>query len=47
MPGARLTIDEVPQSRGALVLATHDPEVAERCDAVLDLSQPATAPSQA
>jgi predicted ABC-type transport system involved in lysophospholipase L1 biosynthesis ATPase subunit len=22
---------------GALVLATHDPEVAERCDRVLDL----------
>jgi putative ABC transport system ATP-binding protein len=23
---------------GALVLATHDPEVADRCDRVLDLS---------
>ena len=32
---------EVAESGGALVLATHDPEVAERCDQVLDLSQPA------
>jgi putative ABC transport system ATP-binding protein len=30
---------EVAESGGALVLATHDPEVAERCDQVLDLSQ--------
>jgi ABC-type dipeptide/oligopeptide/nickel transport system ATPase subunit len=33
---------EVAESGGALVLATHDPEVAERCDQVLDLTQPAT-----
>ena len=38
---------EVPRSGGALVLATHDPEVSERCDAALDLSQRATARSQA
>jgi heme ABC exporter ATP-binding subunit CcmA len=30
---------EVAESGGALVLATHDPEVADRCDQVLDLSQ--------
>lgn len=35
---------EVAESGGALVLATHDPEVAERCDQVLDLSQPAISP---
>ena len=29
---------------GALVLATHDPEVAQRCDRVLDLSQQRTGP---
>jgi putative ABC transport system ATP-binding protein len=28
---------EVPARGGALVLATHDPEVAERCDRILDL----------
>lgn len=28
---------DVPASGGALILATHDPEVAERCDRVLDL----------
>jgi putative ABC transport system ATP-binding protein len=33
---------EVADSGGALVLATHDPEVAERCDQVLDLTQSAT-----
>ena len=38
---------EVAESGGALVLATHDPEVAERCDQVLDLSQPATSPRSA
>jgi putative ABC transport system ATP-binding protein len=48
-PGARaLTLTrlfEVASGDGALVLATHDPEVAERCDRVLDLGragQPAT-----
>jgi putative ABC transport system ATP-binding protein len=35
---------EVPDGGGVLVLATHDPEVAERCDQVLDLSQPAASP---
>jgi putative ABC transport system ATP-binding protein len=30
---------EVAANGGALVLATHDPEVAERCDRVLDLGQ--------
>jgi putative ABC transport system ATP-binding protein len=29
---------EVAEGGGALVLATHDPEVAERCDRVIDLS---------
>jgi putative ABC transport system ATP-binding protein len=29
---------EVPEGGGALILATHDPEVAERCDRILDLS---------
>jgi predicted ABC-type transport system involved in lysophospholipase L1 biosynthesis ATPase subunit len=38
---------EIPASGGALVLATHDPEVAERCDQVLDLSQPAVASGRA
>jgi ABC-type lipoprotein export system ATPase subunit len=38
---------EIPESGGALVLATHDPEVAERCDQVLDLSQPADLPGRA
>jgi putative ABC transport system ATP-binding protein len=38
---------EIPESGGALVLATHDPEVAERCDQVLDLSQPADVPGRA
>lgn len=41
---------EVATGGGALVLATHDPEVAERCDRVLDLGragQPATAQSAA
>lgn len=28
---------EVPARGGALILATHDPEVAERCDRILDL----------
>ncbi len=28
---------DVPAGGGALVLATHDPEVAERCDRILDL----------
>jgi putative ABC transport system ATP-binding protein len=37
---------EVAESGGALVLATHDPEVAERCDQVLDLSQRADADEQ-
>jgi putative ABC transport system ATP-binding protein len=37
---------EIPESGGALVLATHDPEVAERCDQVLDLSQPADLPGR-
>jgi putative ABC transport system ATP-binding protein len=32
---------EVPQADGVLVIATHDPEVAERCQQVLDLSQQA------
>jgi putative ABC transport system ATP-binding protein len=32
---------EVPAAGGVLVLATHDPEVAERCHQVLDLSQQA------
>jgi putative ABC transport system ATP-binding protein len=31
-------IFDVPESGGSLVLATHDPEVAERCGRVLDLS---------
>jgi putative ABC transport system ATP-binding protein len=31
-------IFDVPDSGGSLVLATHDPEVAERCGQVLDLS---------
>jgi putative ABC transport system ATP-binding protein len=35
---ALATMFEVPASGGALVLATHDPEVADRCDRVLDLS---------
>jgi putative ABC transport system ATP-binding protein len=34
-------IFDVPARGGALVLATHDPEVAERCDRALDLRQPA------
>lgn len=41
---------EVATGGGALVLATHDPEVAERCDRVLDLGragQPATGQSAA
>jgi predicted ABC-type transport system involved in lysophospholipase L1 biosynthesis ATPase subunit len=29
---------------GSLVLATHDPEVAQRCDRILDLRQLRTAP---
>ncbi len=29
---------EVPEGGGGLILATHDPEVAERCDRMLDLS---------
>ncbi|HTX82887.1 MAG TPA: heme ABC exporter ATP-binding protein CcmA [Streptosporangiaceae bacterium] len=37
---------EVAESGGALVLATHDPEVAERCDQVLDLSQRSDADEQ-
>lgn len=31
---------DVAAGGGALVLATHDPEVAERCDRVIDLSAP-------
>ena len=41
-PGARgLALDRIfaaVQDGAAMVLATHDPEVAERCDQVLDLS---------
>jgi putative ABC transport system ATP-binding protein len=31
-------IFDVPEGGGSLVLATHDPEVAEHCGRVLDLS---------
>jgi putative ABC transport system ATP-binding protein len=36
----RLVLDrlfDVPFRDGSLVLATHDPEVAERCDIILEL----------
>ncbi len=33
----------VPAGGGALILATHDPEVASRCDRIIDLSDPAPA----
>jgi predicted ABC-type transport system involved in lysophospholipase L1 biosynthesis ATPase subunit len=29
---------DVPARAGSLVLATHDPEVAERCDRILQLA---------
>ncbi len=38
---------EVAAGGGALVLATHDPEVAERCDRVLDLRSGTVAPEGA
>jgi putative ABC transport system ATP-binding protein len=35
---------DVVHAGGALVLATHDPEVAERCDRIISLTEPGHLP---